>query len=139
MPLSDAADCPEHGPGCGRAGPHTLFLLRATPSSSHETPGGGGSKSHEPTLEHALTMLSAHLKGSLSLRMGFPGNSVVKNLFHLLIRRRRFEPWVGKIPWRRKWQPTPAFLPAESHGLRGLMGCSPGGRNELDTTEVMRQ
>ena len=83
-------------------------------------------------------MLSAHLKGSLSPRMGFPGNSVVKNLSHLLIRRLRFEPWVGKIPWRRKWQPTPAFLPAESHGLRSLMGCSPGGRTELDTTEVMK-
>ena len=30
----------------------------------------------------------------------------------------RFDPWVGKIPWRRKWQPTPVFLPGESHGQR---------------------
>ena len=31
-----------------------------------------------------------------------------------------FSPWVGKIPWRRKWQPTPVFLPGEFHGLRSL-------------------
>ena len=35
----------------------------------------------------------------------------------------RFEPWVGKIPWRRKWQPTPVFLPGKSHGQRSLVGC----------------
>ena len=32
------------------------------------------------------------------------------------------ESWVGKIPWRRAWQPTPVFLPGESHGLRSLVG-----------------
>ena len=42
---------------------------------------------------------------------------------------------VGKIPWRRKWQPTPVFLPGESHGQRGLVGYSPRGRKESDTTE----
>ena len=36
-----------------------------------------------------------------------------------------FNPWVGKIPWRRAWQPTPVFLPGESHGQRSLVGCSP--------------
>ena len=35
-------------------------------------------------------------------------------------------PWVGKIPWRREWQPTPVFLPGDSHGQRRLMGYSPG-------------
>ena len=43
--------------------------------------------------------------------------------------------WVGKIPWRRKWQPTPVFLPGKSHGQRSLVGCSPRGHKELDTTE----
>ena len=33
-----------------------------------------------------------------------------------------FDPWVSKIPWRRKWQPTPVFLPGESHGQRRLEG-----------------
>ena len=43
-------------------------------------------------------------------------------------------PWVGKIPWRRKRQPTPAFLPGESLGQRSLAG-TVGGVAELDTTE----
>ena len=35
------------------------------------------------------------------------------------------DPWVGKSPWRREWQPTPVFLPGESQGQRSLAGCSP--------------
>ena len=42
---------------------------------------------------------------------------------------------VGKIPWRRAWQPTPVFLPGESRGQRSLAGYSPWGQKELDTTE----
>ena len=42
-------------------------------------------------------------------------------------RRRGFNPWVGQISWRRKWQPTPGFLPGESHGQRILVGYSPWG------------
>ena len=38
---------------------------------------------------------------------------------------RGFNPWVGKIPWRRAWQPTPIFLPGEYHGQRNLVGYSP--------------
>ena len=40
-------------------------------------------------------------------------------------RRRGFDPWVRKIAWRRAWQPTPVFVPGESHGLKSLMGYSP--------------
>ena len=47
-----------------------------------------------------------------------------------------FNPWVGKILWRRKWQPTPVFLPGESHGQRSLVGYSPWGCKESDRTEV---
>ena len=46
-----------------------------------------------------------------------------------------FDSWVGKIPWRRKWQSTPALLPGKSRGRRSLIGYSPRGRKELDTTE----
>ena len=49
-------------------------------------------------------------------------------------RRRRFDPWVGKIPWKRKWQPTPVFLPGKSHEQRSLAGYSPWGHRELDMT-----
>ena len=46
-----------------------------------------------------------------------------------------FNPWVGKIPWRRKWQRTPVFLPRKFHGWRSLVGYSPRGHKESDTTE----
>ena len=47
----------------------------------------------------------------------------------------RFNPWVRKIPWRQKWQPTPILLPGEFHGKRTLAGNSPWGCKESDTTE----
>ena len=53
----------------------------------------------------------------------------------LQCRRPGLDPWVGKIPWRRKWQPTPVFFPGESQGRRNLAGYSPWGRKESDTTE----
>ena len=51
--------------------------------------------------------------------------------------RDRFDPWVRKIPWRRKWQYTPVFLPEKPHGQRRLAGYSPKGHKELDTTEIL--
>ena len=53
----------------------------------------------------------------------------------LQCRRPKFDPSVGKIPWRREWQPTPVFLPGKSHGQRTLVGYSPWGRKESNTTE----
>ena len=47
----------------------------------------------------------------------------------------QFYNWVGKIPWRRKWQPTSVFMPGKSHGLRNLVGYRPWDRKESDTTE----
>ena len=55
----------------------------------------------------------------------FPYSSVGRVC--LQCRRPGLDPWVGKIPWRRKWQPTPVFLPGESHGQRSLAGYSPWG------------
>ena len=52
--------------------------------------------------------------------------------------RHGFEPWLGKIPWRGKWKPTPVFLPGKFHGQRSLVGYSPWGHNESDTTEHTR-
>ena len=48
-----------------------------------------------------------------------------------------FNSWVGKIPWRKKWQRTPGFLPGKCHGQRSLEGHSPWGRKELDRTEQL--
>jgi len=48
-----------------------------------------------------------------------------------------FDPWVRKICWRRKWQPTPVLLPGKSHGWRSLIGYSPWGPKESDMTEQL--
>ena len=50
--------------------------------------------------------------------------------------RHQFDPWIGKSPWRRRWQPTSIILPGESHGQRGLLGYSPWGRTESDMSEA---
>ena len=66
------------------------------------------------------------------LRGGFLGDSVVKNLPALQ------ETWVfGKIPWRREWQPTPAFMPQEFQEQRSLVGYSPWGLKESDLTKQL--
>ena len=59
---------------------------------------------------------------------------VVKNL-PVMQEEARLHPWVRKIPWRREWQPTLAFLPGESHGQRNLAGYSSWDHKESDTTE----
>ena len=53
----------------------------------------------------------------------------------LQCRRPGFNSWVRKISWRRKWHPTPVALPGKSHGRRSLVGYSPWGHKESDTTE----
>ena len=68
------------------------------------------------------------------------GASLMAQLWRICLQHRRhrkckFNPWVGKIPWRRKCQPTPIFLPGKSHGERSLVGHSPWGCKELDMTE----
>ena len=60
-----------------------------------------------------------------SVNWGFPSGSVVKNLPVMQ------ETWAEKIPWRRKWQPTPVFLPGKSHGQRSLAGYSPWGHRRV--------
>ena len=55
----------------------------------------------------------------------------------LQCRRPGFDPWVGKIPWRRKWQPTSVLLPGKFHGLRSLIGYSLWGCKESDMTEQL--
>ena len=74
----------------------------------------------------------------LKMAMGFPGGASGKEPACQCRRQKRcgFDPWVRKIPWRRAWKPTPVFLPGESQGPRSLVGYSPWGHKELDTTEV---
>ena len=62
----------------------------------------------------------------------FSSGSVVKNL--PAKQKTQVDPWAGKIPWRRKWQPTSVFLPGKSHEQRSLVGYSPGSLKESDRT-----
>ena len=72
----------------------------------------------------------------LVMEKGFPGSAVVKNLpDNAEDRRHEFDPSVWKNPWRRKWQPTPVFLPGKSQGQRSLVGYSAWGCKGSDTTE----
>ena len=69
--------------------------------------------------------------------LGFPGGSVVKKKkkIHLSCRRCGFDPWMEKIPWRRKWQSTLVFLPGKSHGQGAWWLPVHGGIIVSDTTE----
>ena len=60
--------------------------------------------------------------------LGFAGGTSDKEPARQCRRHKKcgLDPWVGKIPWRRKWQPILVFLPGESYGQRSLVGCSPG-------------
>ena len=64
-------------------------------------------------------------------------NMLSRLVVSLVAQRPGFDPWVGKIPWRKKWQPTSVLLPGKSHGWRSLAGYSPWGCNELDMTEQL--
>ena len=69
-----------------------------------------------------------------SVNRGFPGGSDNKESA-CNAGGPGFDPWVGKILWKREWQPTPLFLPGEFHGYRSLVGWSPWGCKESDTSE----
>ena len=66
----------------------------------------------------------------------FPGGTEVKNP-PAGIGGLGFNIWAGTIPWRRKCQSTPVFLPGESHGQRSLVSYSPGGCQESATAELL--
>ena len=87
-------------------------------------------------MEEWRVMEAKYIEGGIGER-GFLG-STRKEPTCLCRRHKkcRFHPRGGKIPWRRAWQPTPVFLPGESHGQRILEGYSPWGHKELDTIEV---
>ena len=83
-------------------------------------------------LTRALSPFLTQLVGGTLPTLLLPGGSAVKNL--TAKQETGFNPWVRKIPWRRKLQPTPVFLPGKSYGQRSQAGYSPWGRKQSDTT-----
>ena len=73
----------------------------------------------------------------LCYTVGFPGAASGKEPTYQCRKHQKcgFDPWVGKIPWSKNWQPTPVFLPEESHGQVSQAGYSPWGHKESDITE----
>ena len=123
--------CPaaQAAPSLANAAPHPASLGQCSRTSSSKP--ASSSRSSGP--------VSAGLVVGWQLRFwmsGFPGGASGKDLTCQCKRwkRRGFNSGVTKIPWRRAGQPTPVFLPGESHGQRSLVGCSPWGRTESDRT-----
>ena len=90
----------------------------------------------ERLLDHMVALFLIFWGTSILISGGFLGGASGKEPTCQCRRCKRhgFNPWVRKIPWRRKWQPTPVFLPGESHGQRSLAGYSPWGCKESDMT-----
>ena len=87
-----------------------------------------------------LNPVSAGSGCRYTFSLGFPGGASGEDSTCQCERHKiRFNPWVRKIPWRKKWQPTPVFLPGESHRQRSLVGYGPLDHKESDTTEVTEQ
>ena len=90
---------------------------------------------------HGISLLSLHHPQntmSFSTSEDFHGDSDGKeSTYKAEGRGPRFYAWVEKIPWRRKLQPPPVFLPREFHKQRSLVGYGPWCRKELDTTEQL--
>ena len=76
---------------------------------------------------------------SVHLQPGFPGGSAGKEPACQCRRRKRrgFDPWLGKIPWRRKWQPASVFLPGKFHGPRGAWRATVHGVAKSQTLETI--
>ncbi|CAI9171856.1 unnamed protein product [Rangifer tarandus platyrhynchus] len=98
----------------------------------------GGLRQGTRTVCRSIHILGKFLKiSSQKVTAEVGSGNILELMLHticLQCRRPGFSPCVGKIPWRGKWQPTPAFLPGESHGWRSLAGYSPWGCKESGMT-----
>ena len=92
-----------------------------------------------PVFVNQVLLEYSQLFSMAAFPLGFPGGSVVKNPPANAADTKDTSsiPGAGRFPWRRKWQPTPVFLPGKSHGQKSLVGYSPWGRKESDTTEQL--
>ena len=121
-----------------------LGLNRCTSRSwqgpqGHMLPQGGRCRGHRPTDPATIPADQGPAQEQKdSGSQGSPSSASGKEPTCQRRRRKRsgFHPWVGKIPWRRRWQSTPEFLPGKSLGQRSLAGCCPQGRGELNVTEA---
>ena len=108
-------------------------------------------QSDKSVIKHTFQVLrcSNLLSPNVMARFIFPGAISVITQVALVVKeltcqcrrfkRHGFNPWVGKIPWKREWQPTSAFLTGKSNGQRSLVGYSPWGCNRIRYDLVIKQ
>ena len=131
--LRDAGSIPGSGrsPGEGKGNPLRYSCLGNPMDRGawRATVHGIPRVRHNGVTKHSTSPGAARVKG-------FPGGARGKEPACQCWRHERcgFNAWTGKIPWRRKWQPTPVFSPGESHGQRILVGYRPWGLRESHTT-----
>ena len=116
--FSSGASCKESSCQCRRCSASLRPQPWCCPSFSLP------SLSHLPSPKRDLSLLKGNVALVVKMLPARAGDS-----------RRGFSSWVRKIPGRRKWQPTPVFLPGDSHGQRSLAGYSLWGHQELDMTK----
>ena len=112
-----------------------LESLMRGDSPGEQPPLSWGPRKASQKKNYLRFILSGRNGYIISKVQSFPGGSNGKESAWNA-RDLRFNPWVGKIPWRREWQPTPVFLPGEFRGQRSLAGHSPWGRKEPETNEA---
>ena len=100
--------------------PHLLCLLHLQADSLPTEPSG------KPHI-YVYVCVYVYINVYIHLHNGYANGGDVRDVG---------DSWIGKIPWRTAWQPTPVLLPGESHGQRSLEGYSQWGHTESDTTEV---
>ena len=120
--------------------PRPLASTRTLSDSMNLTILGTSYKWNQTVFVCTYCILECIFSVNLIYIPDFPGSTVVKNLPASAGRCKRhgFDPGVGKISWRRKWQHTLVFLPGKFSGQRSLVGYSPWGHRELDTSEHTR-
>ena len=145
-------DCLSSQP-CDQWGSHPSSLKSATKraetskcyGSAFSSPEGASLSQHTTVPHNSLLLVWKHLDKFYFIMdmqdfMGLPWLSGKGSACQCRRPKRcRFDPYVGNIPWIRKWQPTPVFLHGEYYGQRSLVGYSPQGLKELDTTERLKQ
>ena len=108
-----------------RRGSFSVHRSEKTPGCKYSSTSGLSPRGHLELKQKFSSQFPSLRKGTLN--QGFPGWFSGKESA-CQCRRQRFDPWVRKISWRRKWQPTPVYLPGKSQGQRSLVGYSPEGR-----------
>ena len=125
LPLCDSMDCSLPGSTGYRIFQARILKWVVISSSKGTVPTQGS---------NPLSHWGSHNSAIVVLSSGFSRGSVGKEST-CRAGDTGFSPWVGKIPWRRAWQPSPVFLPGKSHGLTSLAGYSLQGHKKFNMSE----